>query len=244
LKQTILGLSFDALTEEQAVHTVLELRDQPGGRIVITAGTEHVMMARRQPELAALFNTADLLFADGIGVVKASRILEKPLPERVGGVDLAQALFPHWAGRGDRLFLFGGKPGVAQQAAEKLQKQYPGLQIAGCRDGYGTDAESTLDSIALCKPDVLLVCLGAPLQERWMAEHRGRLGDCLMMGLGGSLDIWAGHVRRAPALFIRLHLEWFWRLLLQPRRIGRILKLPGIYRAARKEKKTIKRNNA
>jgi N-acetylglucosaminyldiphosphoundecaprenol N-acetyl-beta-D-mannosaminyltransferase len=94
-----------------------------------------------------------------------------------------------------------------------------------------------LKNVTDSKADVLLVCLGAPKQERWMAEHRGCAGHCVMMGLGGSLDIWAGAVKRAPKLFIKLNAEWLWRLIRQPSRIGRILKLPGIYRLARKERK-------
>jgi N-acetylglucosaminyldiphosphoundecaprenol N-acetyl-beta-D-mannosaminyltransferase len=237
MKQNVLGLHFDAFTQEQAVNAVLELSGRTGGKIVVTGGTEHVMMARKQPELASIFNSADILVADGIGVVKASKIIGNPLPERVGGIDLAQALFPRWAERGDRLFLFGGKPGTAQRASENLKKEHPALKITGFRDGYFDTNEPVLAEITASKPNVLIVCLGAPKQERWMTENRSQLGNCVMLGLGGSLDIWAGTVKRAPPVFIKLNAEWLWRLLRQPSRIGRIIKLPGIYRAARKERK-------
>lgn len=235
MKQTILGLSYDVFTMAQAAEALLALSAQPGGKIVITAGTEHVMMARRQPELYPIFNAADVMLADGIGVVKASRIVKKPLPERVGGIDVVTKVFPQWAERGDRLFLLGGQPGVAEKAAQTLQQQYPKLIICGTHDGYFKDDGEVLPLIAAAKPTVLFVCLGVPKQERWMAEHRDDVGDCVMLGLGGCLDIWAGTVKRAPKLFIKMNAEWLGRLLYQPSRIKRMSKLPGIYWAAWRE---------
>jgi len=235
-KQTILGLDYAPLTMPQAVDAIAELTECPGGKSVVTAGTEHIMMAHRNPELYDVFNNADMVIADGIGVVKASRIIGTPLPERVGGTDTTEKLLPKWAKRGSRIFLLGGKPGVAERAAEALRNKH-GIDICGVRDGYFDDVEAVLTSIADAKPDVLFVCLGAPKQEQFMREHKQSVGNCLMLGLGGSLDVWAGNVKRAPSWMIKLNLEWLWRLLRQPSRFGRILKLPGIYLLAWKEKR-------
>ncbi len=238
MKQEILGLHYDAVDMDGAVALILALHERPGGHSVVTAGTEHVMMARRQPELPAVFNDADVMLADGIGVVKASRIVGRPLPERVGGIDVTARLFERWAALGKRVFLLGGAPQVAAEAARRLKEQHPALIVCGTRDGFGTDDGELTAFIGTCQPDVLLVCLGVPKQELWMMAHKQCFGDCVLLGLGGSLDVWAGNVKRAAPIFIKMNAEWLGRLLRQPTRIKRMVKLPGIYWAAWRDKRT------
>ena len=133
---------------------------------------------------------------------------------------------------GKRVFLLGAKPGVADAAGEKLRERFPGLVIAGTNDGYFQDDDPVVEKINAVQPDLLLVCLGAPKQELWMQRNAPRLRVGLMAGLGGSLDVFAGNVKRAPKFFQKLGLEWFYRLIKEPKRIGRMMKLPKFLLAA------------
>lgn len=222
----IKGVGFDAVTPEQALEKALALSEEPGCRYVVTPNPEIVWLADQRPEFKAALNGADLVIPDGIGIIYAARILGTPLPSRVPGIELAAGLLRMMAEKGEPVFLLGAKPGVAERAAENLKTQYPGLIIAGTGDGYFQEDAPVISRINACKPRLLLVCLGFPRQELWMAEHRKELEAGLMIGLGGSLDVFAGDVKRAPDVWCRLNLEWFYRLLHQPSRLGRIMKLP------------------
>ena len=171
-------------------------------------------------------NGADLVLADGIGVIYGAKMLGTPLPGRVTGIAFAQGLMARLAESGDGLFLLGAKPGYAQQAAENLRRQYPGLQIAGTNDGYFRDDGPVVEKIRASGARVVFVCLGAPKQELWMVKNGPATGAGLLVGLGGCLDVFSGNVKRAPAAFQKLGLEWFYRLCREPRRIGRMAKLP------------------
>ncbi|MBR2831624.1 MAG: WecB/TagA/CpsF family glycosyltransferase [Oscillospiraceae bacterium] len=220
----VLGVGFDNITMEEAVAAAERAIESRSGGYVVTPNPEIVWAARKDPSYAALLNGASLVLPDGIGIVYGARILGTPLKEKVPGIEFASALIARLAEKGGSLFLFGAKPGVAEKAAENLCRQYPGIVIAGCEDGYHTDDPGVLAHINGAAPDLLLVCLGAPKQERWMAESGANAG--LMAGLGGSLDVFAGIVKRAPEAWCRLGLEWLYRLLSDPRRIGRMMKLP------------------
>ncbi len=202
------------------------LAQSPGCQYVVTPNPEIVWLARKQPELKDALNAADLVIPDGIGIIYASRILGAPLPARVPGIELAYGLLEKMAEQGEPVYLLGAKPGVAERAAENLKARYPGLVIAGTGDGYFQDDGPVIQRINACRPRILLVCLGFPRQELWMARHLEEINAGLMLGLGGSLDVFAGDVKRAPEAWCRLNLEWFYRLLHQPSRLGRMLKLP------------------
>ena len=219
-------MGFDSVTPEQALDRAMALCDASGCKYVVTPNPEIVWLAQKQPELMEALNGADLVIPDGIGIIYASRILGVPLPSRVPGIELAAGLFRRIAERGDPVFLLGAKPGVAERAAENLKVQYPGLNIAGTGDGYFREDEPVIRRINECRPKILLVCLGFPRQELWMAKHRDSLEAGLMLGLGGSLDVFAGDVKRAPEAWCRMNLEWLYRLLHQPSRLGRMMKLP------------------
>ena len=222
----IKGVGFDALTPREAVERASELTTAAGCRYVVTPNPEIVWLAGKQPELMEALNGADLVVPDGIGIVYAARILGKPLPARVPGIELASGLLQGMAESGGSVYLLGAKPGVAERAAERLREQYPGLVIAGTGDGYFREDGPVIEKINACKPRLLFVCLGFPRQELWMAEHRDQIDAGLMLGLGGSMDVFAGDAKRAPEGWRRLNLEWLYRLLCQPSRIGRMLKLP------------------
>lgn len=226
VKTDVMGVAFDDLTMAQAVDRGLELAAGPGFSYAVTPNPELVMMARRDPDYAKALAGAALTLADGIGVIYAAKLLGRPLSGRVPGVDFAGELMARMAQEGLSLFLLGAKPGVAQRAAENLRKRYPGLDIRGVHDGYFQDDGPVVEAVRASGADVVFVCLGAPKQEFWMAKNGSASGAHLMVGLGGSLDVFAGTVKRAPERWQRLGLEWLYRLGKEPKRIGRMAKLP------------------
>ena len=222
----VLGVAFDNLTMDEAVERALELLEQEGPHLVATPNPELVQRANQDPEFAEILSKADLVIPDGVGIMYAAKILGRPLRARVPGIDFASSLLGRIAGTGKRLFLLGAEPGVAEQAAVNLQLAHPGLAVCGTHDGYFKEDGPVADAIREAHADVVFVCLGAPKQEKWVAEHGARAGARLYIGLGGSLDVFAGKVERAPETFQRLGLEWLYRLARQPSRIGRMAKLP------------------
>lgn len=226
MRTKILGVGFDDVTLEAAVDRSLSLLEEPGGHYVVTPNPEIVYLCRKDGGLLNVVNGADLVLPDGIGVIYAARLLKKPLAGKVAGIDYGDALADAMAGRSKSLFLLGAKPGVAERAAEELKRRHPGLIIAGTADGYFKDDGPVTEKINASGADVVFVCLGAPKQERWMNANRDRVSARLMVGLGGSLDVFAGNVRRAPDVWVRLGLEWLYRLLKEPKRAGRMMKLP------------------
>ena len=180
----------------------------------------------KDERLRALINGADLVLPDGAGVVLASKLLKTPLKQKVAGVDFADGLLGFLAESGRSVYLLGSKPGVAELAAEKMREKHPGLIICGMHDGYFKDEAPVIEAANAAKPDVLFVCLGAPKQELFMKRHQQELTCKLMIGLGGSLDSFAGTVKRAPKWMIAANLEWLYRLYKEPKRFGRMLRLP------------------
>ncbi len=226
MRVDVLGIQFDNITMEEAVATGVSLAQGEGFHYVVTPNPEIVNLGRAMPDYGDILNGADLVLPDGIGILYAGKILKTPLKERVPGIDFATGLLEKLAGTSVKLYLLGAKPGVAEQAAQKLLETYPGLSICGWRDGYFTDSQEVAAEIRECGAQLVFVCLGAPKQERFIVEYGPQTGARLMLGLGGALDVFSGQVRRAPAGFQKLGLEWFYRLLCQPSRIGRMAKLP------------------
>lgn len=226
LRVELFGVGFDDVTLPEAAARAAALLTQPGFHYVVTPNPELVTLARKEAPFRAALNGADLVLADGIGVVYAAKLLGTPLKGRCPGIDCAAGLMAHMAQSGGRLFLLGSKPGVAVAAAQNLKQQYPKLRVCGSHDGYFKDSAGVVAEIREAAADVVFVCLGAPKQEYWMLEHGPETGAKLMMGLGGSLDVFAGVVERAPERWQKLGLEWLYRLMKEPSRIGRMAKLP------------------
>ncbi|OAT79821.1 WecB/TagA/CpsF family glycosyltransferase [Desulfotomaculum copahuensis] len=242
MRINLLGAPVDALDLEAAVERVAAFVTAAGPpRQVITLNPEILFRARQEPALLTLINSADLVTADGVGIVWAARMAGTPVPERVTGIDLMLRLMPLAAREGWRVFLLGAAPGVAAEAARRLQAQHPGLVIAGTHHGYfqpgasspGAAAEPgqlTEDEVAAlvrrARPHLLFAGLGAPKQERFIARHKEAMGVPVSMGVGGSFDVLAGRVRRAPRWLQRMHLEWLGRLFMEPARWRRTLVLP------------------
>ncbi len=226
MKKKILGVEFDDLSREEAARKGAELLAEDRFHYAVTPNPEFLLAVEHDPEFLSVLNGADLVLADGIGVVYSAKILGTPLKERVPGIEFAADMLACLNETGGRLYLLGAKPGVARKAGENILKQYPNITLCGTRDGYFKDEERVLLEVAAARPDLLFVCLGAPKQEKWMARWGKHTGARLAIGLGGCLDVFAGDVERAPESWRKLGLEWAYRLKKEPKRIGRMARLP------------------
>lgn len=223
MKVDVLGVLFDKVTMDEAVTRALALMKERRGAYVCTPNPEIVWACRRQPAMMEAVCGADLVLADGVGVLLGAKILGRPLPERVTGYDFCCALLGAMEGS---VFLLGGRPGVAARAAEKIRKEHPALCVCGWSDGFYDDEEALVARIRAASPDFLVVCLGTPKQELFMQRYAGLPEIGLMAGLGGTLDVLVGDIPRAPAFFIRHRIEWLYRLWREPKRIKRQMRLP------------------
>ena len=226
MKTEILGVRFDNLTQQEAAQRGRQLLEEDKFHYVVTPNPEFLLAAEKDPEFRRVLNAADLVLPDGIGVVYSAKLLGTPLKERVPGIEFAEAMLSALNDMGGRLYLLGAKPGVAEEAGRRICARYPDLVLCGTHDGYFKDEQAILPEIAAAKPDLLFVCLGAPKQEKWMARWGQHTGAKLAIGLGGCLDVFAGNVQRAPERWQKLGLEWAYRLKKEPKRIGRMAKLP------------------
>ena len=245
-KRSVFSLSFEPLTKSSAKRRIQELLVTPTTSLIFTPNTTMLAQSIRDPKTADLLRRADLLLPDGMGVITVSRLLGEPLPARIAGIDMAEYILALAEKRGLRVFLLGGKPGVAERAATKLQRRYPNLKICGTHHGYfGSHREerhSLLAQLREAHPQILFACLGFPKQEAWLLQNRHFLTDLrLGMGLGGSLDVWSGDKKRAPSPLGRVGLEWLWRALREPRRLSVIRDGVLLLREGYKQKKGRKR---
>lgn len=237
MRVDVLGVGFDNVTMDEAVARGMELVCTEGTHYVVTPNPEIVEVCRENPAAREAVNRADLVLPDGVGVVKGAAMLGTPLKEKTPGIEFAARLMGKMAGAGKSLYLLGAKPGVAELAAQRLAQRYPGLRIAGTHDGYFQEDGPVVEDIRRSGADVVFVCLGAPKQEFWMAKNGPATGAHLLCGLGGSLDVFAGVVERAPKFWSDHGLEWFYRLCKEPRRIGRMMKLPLFLVHVKQEKR-------
>lgn len=226
LKKEVLGIRFDDLTREEAAQAGAALLEEDKFHYVVTPNPEFILAAEKDSEFTQVLNGADLVLADGIGVVYSAKIQGTPLKGRVPGIEFAADMLSCLNQRGGRLYLLGAKPGVAEEAGRHITEQYPDISLCGTQDGYFKDEEAVLLKVAAARPDLLFVCLGAPKQEKWMARWGRHTGARLAIGLGGALDVFAGRVERAPQSWQKLGLEWAYRLKKEPQRAGRMAKLP------------------
>lgn len=236
MKTDVLGVQYDNLTMQEALEQGRRLLEGTQTAYCVTPNAEIAYQALHDEAFRALLNGAALVLPDGAGVVLGAKLLGTPLKQKVAGIEFAEGLLGVMEQTGKRLYLLGGKPGIAELAAEKMLQKHPKLVICGMADGYFQDEAPVIEAVNAAEPDALFVCLGAPKQEYFMHRHQADLNVRLMIGLGGSLDGFAGTVRRAPRWMIRLQLEWLYRLIKQPSRFVRMLALPKFIFAAMKKR--------
>ncbi|HYX33248.1 MAG TPA: WecB/TagA/CpsF family glycosyltransferase [Oligoflexus sp.] len=223
--------NIDVVSLQEALQRAVTFAKQSPCRFVVTPNSDHIVQLETRLDLRRVYNTAHLVVADGMPIVWASRLLGKPLPERVTGSELMPQLCAEAARLGLRVYLLGGPPGVAELAKAKLEERYPGLQVCGCDcPPFGfehkPDQEARiLQKIQAAAPDIVFVALGAPKQELWMARTAPQLKSGILLGIGAALEFCAGTVTRAPLWMQRIGAEWIYRMCQEPRRlVGRYLR--------------------
>ncbi len=233
---SILGLPIQNVTMSEAVNDVYGFFGARESKIVVTPNAEILQMYSTDPAVKEALEKADYIVPDGVGVLLAAKRLGTPLKEKVAGVELSRNLLEKAAKEGGNVYLLGAKPGVAAEAKRCLEEEIPGISIVGVRDGYfkPEDEPAIIEEINGLDVDMLFVCLGAPKQELWMAEHKGDLKIGVMLGLGGSLDIFSHTLKRAPQWMINCRIEWLYRVIKEPYRIGRIASLPKFLMSIKK----------
>jgi N-acetylglucosaminyldiphosphoundecaprenol N-acetyl-beta-D-mannosaminyltransferase len=231
----VLGVRVDRVSQEQALARIMEIvalrrasENQLACQQLITVNPEFVMAAQQNADFRRAINAAALVVADGTGVVWATRYLKAPTPERITGVDTLTALARRCAQTGYRIYLLGAAPGVAEEAAARLQDLAPGLQIAGTYAGSPAPAEEDeiIERVRAAQADILCVAYGAPAQDLWIYRNLARLPVALAVGVGGAYDFISGRQQRAPRLMQRLGIEWVYRLYREPWRWRRMLAIP------------------
>ncbi len=223
-KIDILGAKISNATIDEIADYLVERIKEKKNTVVYTPNSEIIEQFHKDQALLDLLNSADVLAADGIGVVYGAKILGTPLKGRAAGYDIACKLLEKGAKEGFGFYLFGSREEVCVLAKENLEKKYPGIRIVGTQNGFFK--EPVGENIAKVQPDVVFVCLGARKQEQWIYDNKHLFSGTTFLGIGGSMDVFAGVVKRAPKLFIKLNLEWFYRLIKQPTRFVRMLALP------------------
>ena len=245
-KIKILDIPFDNVTLGEAVRLAFEFIEEKRQALAITPNAEILQLCMSDKYMKAIALSAEIVLPDGEGVLLAAKAFGTPLKEKVAGVDFGFECAHKAAQTGKSIFLLGGKIGIAEKAAATLKKRFPQLRISGTGDGYFDKSKkgsrAIVKKINESKADILFLCLGAPRQEMWAHENRAALPKVKLIAcLGGSLDVYAGKAKRAPKLFIKMRAEWLWRLLCQPKRITRIIKLPEFMISVYKHKKNLKK---
>lgn len=235
-KISIMGVRIDNKSMDEVVKIVEDKLFKKEKYIIYTPNTEIIMICQKDKEFLNYMNKSDINIPDGIGLIYASKIKNHPLKEKVAGFDLSMKLLELANKNRLKLYAVGGKPGVAKEALKKVQEDYPNIKIAGSHHGYfkgahlgqgGNEEElSVVDEINNANPDILFVGFGAKKQEQWIEYNKDKLNAKIIIGNGGTIDVLAGNVKRAPDIYIKLGLEWFYRLIKEPQRISRQAVLP------------------
>lgn len=221
----IFGLPVDMVTMSQTIETIEDMIQHSNGhtRQIITINPEIIVRSGENPDERAAIHQAELVVADGVGVVWAvSQLTKERLPERVAGSDLLPTMFAHFGPR-LRVYFLGAKPGIAELAAQNAKAKW-GIQIVGVHDGYFKDEKKVLEAIRKANPDVLLVGMGER-QDAFIFRHKNELGAKVAIGIGGMLDVLSGQIKRAPVWSQRLRIEWLVRVALDRKRWGRVPRL-------------------
>ncbi|MCS7253501.1 MAG: WecB/TagA/CpsF family glycosyltransferase [Armatimonadota bacterium] len=226
----LLGIPISTLGWEQTLERIMQFISEGTPHMIVTADTSAIVRAQEDEEFKRILRGADLVTPDGIGVVMAARLLGEVLTQRISGVDLMNRLCALAAEKGYRVFFLGAKNGVAELAAKRLSQMHPGLQVVGTHHGYFSDDEERdiVRIIKESKPHILFVAMGIPKQEKWIAKHMSEIGVPVSIGVGGSFDVYAGLVKRAPKWVQYICMEWLYRALREPYRFKRLIAIPKL----------------
>lgn len=223
----ILGIDFLNIGFSEVVELLTERIEKNDKTFVVTANPEIVMYTRENHEYKKIVRSADIVVPDGSGIILAAKVLHSPLRERVTGYDLMMELLKLANEHQWQIYLLGGQEETNQNAAANIRRQFPDAQLVGSHNGFFNWEDNTIrEEIQSVRPDLIFVCLGFPRQEKWIAENIDHFSKGIFIGVGGSIDVLAGEVKRAPVVWQKMNLEWFYRLMKQPSRFGRMLALP------------------
>jgi N-acetylglucosaminyldiphosphoundecaprenol N-acetyl-beta-D-mannosaminyltransferase len=235
MKESFLGVKVSNQTYRQIAAKLIERMNKNVKSYIVAINPEKIMKAQSDQKLMEVLNTADFQIPDGIGIILASKLKGGQIRQRVTGIDLMLYLCEVAAKNKKSIFLYGGKTGVAEKASEQLKRIFPGIEISGVLNGYVDDIQYIRETISEAQPDIVFVALGSPSQEFWIIENMKYLPVKVFQGVGGSFDVISGNVKRAPAIFRKVGLEWLYRLLKEPVRLKRQIILPKFLIKALKE---------
>lgn len=236
MKEQFLGVDVSSHSYEQLKKNVIDDINHQKQSFIVAINPEKILKAQQDESLKNLLNKATYQIPDGVGVLVASRLKKGNIKERVTGIDMLLTLCEQAEEHGKSVFLYGAKPGIAEEAKDELVRKYPGLKIAGVLDGYEKDEQKVIQTINESQADILFVALGSPKQEYWIVDHMDELNVSIFQGVGGSFDVISGRIKRAPDFFLRFGLEWLYRLIAEPWRIKRQIKLPAFLLKVWREK--------
>ncbi|WP_080843966.1 WecB/TagA/CpsF family glycosyltransferase [Cytobacillus gottheilii] len=235
MKENIMGIDVCRYNYNDLSTILIENIDKKQKSFIVAINPEKIMKAQEDQELKKLLNSADYQIPDGVGIIIASKLKRGNIRDRVTGIDMMLRLCEEAANNNKRIFLYGGSPGVAQTAKQELERRYPNIKIVGTIDGYEKDEQLIENAINESKADILFVALGSPKQEYWITKKMNQLHPTVYQGVGGSFDVISGDINRAPEVFQKYGLEWFYRLLKEPWRIKRQMILPKFLISALKK---------
>jgi len=220
------GIKVDNITLHESINKVDQLIASGKPNLIVTPNPEMIVNSQSDPLMKEIINNASLRLPDGISMVVVSKIMGKPLKERVAGIDFMLKAVEHSVQKRYRIFLLGGKPGIAKKAAQILRNRHPSMQLVGIHDGYFEHDGTIINLVKKAKPDILFAGLGAGRQEKWLYKYLNTLGVPVCVGVGGSMDVISGYKKRAPKIIQKLYIEWLYRLITEPWRWKRQLALP------------------
>ena len=224
-KIKMFNINFDNITFHDLLEFILDAKKNKKKTYILTCNVDHVVQTTKDKEFAEIYSNADLVVADGVPIIWASKLLKKPLKQKISGSDILPVLGKEFEKHEITLFFLGAAEGVAQKAAGNLKIQFPNIKIVGCYSppyGFEKNEEENkkiLEMIKSAKPDVLMVGVGAPKQEKWIYKYYKQYDVPVSIGVGATFDFIAGKVKRAPVFMQKIGLEWFWRFLQEPRRL-------------------------
>ncbi|MFP4456453.1 MAG: WecB/TagA/CpsF family glycosyltransferase [Clostridia bacterium] len=220
----IFNIEISQLGLSETTKAIFQKIEKPGKNHIVTANSEMLYLTTKDERLRKILQAAEIVTPDGVGAVWAAKKLSNPVKERVAGFDLFKSILE--AESCIKIFLLGAKKSTVEKAADNISRSYRNVKVVGYNDGFFEDSDSVVSKINCSNADILFVALGCPKQEYWISDNLEKLNVKVAMGVGGSFDVIAGEVKRAPKVWQKLGLEWAYRLIRQPTRFFRMLSLP------------------